>query len=121
MVWNDRGDPLATMTIEQEIEDMPRRRSDYDDFWTSETRWKLGLPTFVRLEIPITHKSDMMKFIESARGALTRMEYEASNPHQTEHGAALMFMTYVSHANKEMKARANLLKTGRSRKSNEVD
>jgi len=121
MVWHNRSDPLATFAANEDDEDMARRRNFSDDIWSAQTRYDLGLPLFIRLEIPLTHKSDMVKFADMVKGLGEKMEQEGLNLNQTEHGAALMLRVYVDHANRQMKAKANLLKTGRRRKSNEVD
>ena len=99
----DPRNELDDMTKQQD-NPAERRHSFFDGaHWNSDTREKLGIRLFGRLEIPNTNKSDMKKYAELLHGLATQMEYLAANTALTEHGANMQFRNGVMMINHELK------------------
>jgi len=113
MVWQNT-DPLAGLHEQQNVEadvtkrvDNPgvRPHSFFDGGnWTEDTRERLGVRLFARIEIPNTNKNDMRKYAELLHGLATQMDHIAANTALTEHGAYLQFRSTVDIINHELKS-----------------
>jgi len=116
MVWlNDTVDLDSGDDMAKRVDNPQQRRKSYFDgeHWNAETRDRLGVRMFSRVEIPNTNKADMKKYAELLYGLATEMEYVAANTSLTEHGASLRFRFMVSHINRELKIIGKVSKKGR--------
>lgn len=92
-------------------EDMSRD-GRFEALWTVETRDMLGVRPTVRIDIPVTNKSDMAKYADLLRGMATRMDYISKNMQESELGAYVA----LTHLVRETRMKLDLA-SGRKRKA----
>ncbi len=98
-------DPMSEAEVAKRVDNPADRGQSFFDgaHWNSETRDRLGIRIFARLEIPNTNKADMKKYAELLHGLATQMEYAAANTALTEHMANMQFRNSVMLVNHAMK------------------
>ncbi len=105
MVWLNGPQTVKSDEMTKRVDNPSERGVSFFDgaHWNAETRERLSIRLYARLEIPNTNKSDMKKFADLLHGLATQMEYLSANTALTEHGANMQFRNAVMMVNHELK------------------